>query len=234
MPQHEVAMNEFIFNKAFRRELRDSAHHYGEVTFLESVLRPGMVVIEGGANRGVTTVAIAKTVGGKGHVHAFEPVPEYFSFLRTNISRNRIANVSVYNLALSNQTGSLVFYKHGTGSGVTPADDAEEVQVEAITIPGFLSTYRIPTLDFINLDCEGSELLIFQNARAVLEEHTPIIFCEVHREYLKALGQSVQDVVSFLTTLGYVVEPVQVEDLNTPSDFDRCSHIHASHPRNIH
>jgi len=70
-------MNEFTFNKAFRRELRESAHHYGEVAFLESVLQTGMVVIEGGANRGVTAVAIAKSVGANGHVHAFEPVSEY-------------------------------------------------------------------------------------------------------------------------------------------------------------
>ena len=78
----------------------------------------------------------------------------------------------------------------------------------------------------------GSESLVFQNAQPVLEEHTPVIFCEIRREYLKALGQSVQDVVSFLTKLGYTVEPVQVEDLNSPSDFDRCSHIHASMNRN--
>ena len=82
-------MNEFTFNKAFRRELRESPHHYGEVAFLESVLQPGMTVIEGGANRGVTAVAIAKCVGANGDVHAFEPVSEYFEMLQANIKRNK-------------------------------------------------------------------------------------------------------------------------------------------------
>ena len=224
-------MNEFVFNEDFRRDLRESPHHYGEVVFLESILRPGMVVVEGGANRGVTAVAIAKAVGKTGHVHAFEPVPEYFAVLETNIARNSITNTSPYNLALSNRNGSLVFYKHGEGSGVTPAQDAEKIRVSAITIPHFLSAHQIPRVDFINLDCEGSELFIFRNAAAVLRHQTPLIFCEVHRQYMEALGHSVDDAVSFLSELGYSVNPIQVEDLSNPSDFDRCSHIYASAPR---
>lgn len=100
--------------------------------------------------------------------------------------------------------------------------------MDAITIPEFLAVHSIPKLDFINLDCEGSELLVFQNAQAVLLEQTPLIFCEVHRGYLKALDQSVEDLVMLLTGLGYGVKPIQAEDLKTPSDFGRCSHVYAS------
>ncbi len=221
-------MNEFVFNKAFRRELRENAHHYGEVTFLESVLRPGMVVIEGGANRGVTAVAIAKAVGKTGHVHAFEPVSEYFEVLESNIARNGIANISTYNLALSDRTGSLTFYKHGEGSGITSAQDAEEIRVRAVTIPGFMSTRQIPRVDFINLDCEGSELLVLRKTQTLLKRQLPSIFCEVHRGYLEALNQSVGDIVKFLRFVGYAVKALQVEDLRNDSDVDHCSHIYAS------
>ena len=224
-------MCQFTFNKAFRRELRGSPHHYGEVAFLESVLRPGMVVIEGGANRGVTAVAIAMTVGPNGHVHAFEPVPEYFETLQANITRNKMPNITAYNLALSDRTGPLQFFKHGEGSGVTPAQDAEETRVEGITIAEFLANHRIREVDFINLDCEGSELLIFRNAAAWLKEETPPIFCEVHRQYMETLGHSVDDAANLLSELGYQVAPLQVEDLSAPSDFERCSHIYATPPR---
>jgi len=108
-------MTEFTFNAAFRRKLRENAHHYGEVAFLESVLRPGMTVIEGGANRGVTAIAIAKAVGKKGCIHAFEPVSEYFKALQNNVLRNRTRNMNIYNMALSNKNGSIRFYKHGEG-----------------------------------------------------------------------------------------------------------------------
>ncbi|MBN1675172.1 MAG: FkbM family methyltransferase [Kiritimatiellae bacterium] len=228
-----TSSTEFVFDEAFRRDLRQNAHHDGEVTFLESVLRPGMVVMEGGANRGVTAAAMAKAVGDSGHVHAFEPVPEYFATFKTNLARNRLANVTAYNLALSDRTGEMAFYRHGEGSGVAPVKEAEQIRVKTITIPDFLQTYRVPSLDFINLDCEGSELLIFRKARAVLREQCPPIFCEVHRQYLGALDQSVQDVVDVLTKIGYGVQPVQVKDLNTPSDFEQCSHIYASPPGRV-
>ena len=221
-------MTGFAFNAAFRRELRKNAHHYGEVAFLESVLRPGMTVIEGGANRGVTAIAIAKAIGGKGHVYAFEPIPEYYGLLLKNVSRNHIGNISIYNMALSNRNACIRFYKHGEGSGVTRTDDAETIQVQSIALRTFLDEHDIARLDFINCDCEGSELLMFRKARTLLKEQTPLIFCELHRDYMKTLKQSVQDLVKFLESLGYTVKPIQVEDLKADSDFDHCSHIYAS------
>jgi FkbM family methyltransferase len=221
-------MTTLTFNAAFRRELQKNAHHYGEVTFLESVLRPGMTVIEGGANRGVTAIAIAKAIGKKGCVHAFEPVPEYFKSLQQNVSSNKLRNMSIHNLALSDKNGSIQFYKHGEGSGITHAEEAETIQVQATTLPNFLDNHNIPKLDFINCDCEGSELLVFRKARSLLKVQAPSIFCEVHRDYLKALNQSVQDIVEFLQDLGYTVKPIQVENLNSDSDFEYCSHVYAS------
>lgn len=221
-------MTEFTFNAAFRRKLRENAHHYGEVAFLESVLRPGMTVIEGGANRGVTAIAIAKAVGKKGCVHAFEPVPEYFKALQENVSRNRTRNMNIHNLGLSNRNGSIRFYKHGEGSGVTRAKEAETIRVQATTLTDFVAAHNITRLNFINCDCEGSELLVFRQARGLLKRQAPEIFCEVHRDYLKALNQSVEDLVKFLRDLGYAVKPIQTEDLNSDSNFDRCSHIYAA------
>ena len=82
-------MNGFVFGaEEFQRELRDSPHHAGEVEFVQSVLSPGMHVIEAGANRGVTAVAIAKKIGGKGHLYAFEPVPEFYVELQRSLLRN--------------------------------------------------------------------------------------------------------------------------------------------------
>ncbi len=70
-------MGTFIYDSpVFQRELQNQAHPAGEIRFLKSIAKPGMRVIDTGANRGVTTVAIARQVGSGGHVYAFEPVPE--------------------------------------------------------------------------------------------------------------------------------------------------------------
>lgn len=78
------------------------------------------------------------------------------------------------------------------------------------------------------MDCEGSELLIFSNAGDILQKQGPQIFCGVHHEYLQDLGQSVEDIVQLLGSLGYTVKPIQVENLDAPSDFATCSHIYAA------
>jgi len=60
-------MERFVCNsRAFWDELGNNAHHAGEVGFLRSITRPGMRVMDIGANRGVTAVALAKQVARQG------------------------------------------------------------------------------------------------------------------------------------------------------------------------
>lgn len=221
-------MDEFTYDSpVFQRELQNQAHPAGEVRLLKSMAKPGMRVIDIGANRGLTTVALARNVGSHGHVYAFEPVPEYYDALKANLARNAADNVSAHPLALSNRTGQIRFYKHGQGSGITPTDDAEVLWVEATTVGDFLGEQDTNTIDLLNLDCEGSELLVLEGAEMVLQEHSPQILCEIHHEYLKELGQSVTDVAGFLSRLDYVVEPLDVEKPGEKTGLEECSHIWA-------
>jgi len=204
-------MSGFVFDsEEFRRELRDSPHHAGEVEFLKSILSPGMRVIEAGSNRGVTAVAIAKQIGSEGHLYAFEPVPEFYAELKENLLRNDVKNASAHPLALGNRRGRVL---------------------EATTVTDFLAEEGDDRLDVLNLDCEGSELLVLQGAGPVLEKHHPQIFCEIHRDYLGKLGQSAGEVAGLLDELGYRVRPLRVEDLEAESNIEDCSHIYARKPQ---
>ena len=224
-------MNEFVLeSEEFRRELQNSPHEAGEVEFLRSVLRPGMHVIEAGANRGVTAVAIAREIGSVGRLYTFEPVPEFYEELKASLVRNDAQNVSAHQLALSNQPGRIELYKRGGESGITPAEDAEMLRVEATNIADFVAEHKIDRVDLLYLDCEGSELLVLRGAKRILEEQGPQIFCELHREYLKELGHSADDVTTLLTGIGYDVRPLQVENLDAETSLDDCSHIYASRP----
>ena len=224
-------MDSFVYDSAaFRQELADSPHHAGEVEILRSMAQPGMRVIEVGAHTGVTAVALAHQIGAEGHLDAFEPVPEYYGELTENLSRNGVSNVSTYRLALSDRPGRIRFYKHGGASGITPAKDAPMIWVEATTISDFLTGQPVAQLDLVHLDCEGSELLVLEGAKGVLQEQAPAIFCEIHHAYLKELGQSGADLAHFLGDLGYEVEALQVEHADSRSSLEACSHIRAHNP----
>jgi len=226
-----MRMDRFEYeSEQFREELRSSPHLAGEVQFLRSITRPGMHVFDVGANRGVTAVTLAKAVGADGHVYAFEPVPEYYRQLKENLSLNRADNVSAYPLALSNRPGRIRFYKHGGGSGIARAEGAEVLWVDATTAAHFAADRRISQIDLLSMDCEGSELLVLEGAKRILGKDAPQIFCEIHREYLDELGQSVEDVVRFLRGLGYDLRSLRVENLGADTGIDECSHIYAERP----
>jgi len=223
-------MQSFIWDSDELRDyLAGDSHAAGEIRVLQSLARPGMIAIDAGANKGLTTAALATGVAPDGHVYAFEPVPEYYERLWNNLSRNGIENVTAYRAALSDRAGELPFYVHGEGSGITAEEGAEMLTVQAVSIDQFLRRERIPRVDIISLDCEGSELLVFKGAQKTLREQRPLVFCEIHHDYLKRLGQRVGEIEQLFGEIGYVVEPLSAEHPGEHPGLEACSHIRA-HP----
>jgi FkbM family methyltransferase len=224
----------FVYESAsFRTGLEQDAHHHGEVTILEVMAEPGMVVLELGANRGVTTVALAKRVGPEGRVHAFEPVPDYYEALIENLRLNEVDNVTAHQLAVTDKESETSYYKHGEGSGIVQADNAEEIQVGTTSLDNFTAEHALERVDLINMDCEGAELLVLRGARKTLQHSALRIFCEIHHDYLSRLGQSVHDVVAFLHASGFQVTAVAVEALHGDVELERCTHICAARNGNL-
>src|SRR6266852_7397832 len=73
--------------------------------FLERHIRPGMIVVDIGANQGLYTLLFAKLVGTAGSVIAFEPEPNMFEALVHNCRNNSVSNVQMYNMALGSKRG---------------------------------------------------------------------------------------------------------------------------------
>jgi len=221
-------MELFVYNSpAFQIFLKNNPHERGEVEFLESIVKKEMSVIDIGANIGITTVAIARKIGEGGKLYSFEPVPEYFDTLRKNLSSNRLENVKVYELAVTDQVGTLNFYQKGFSSGIIFEEGAEKIEASTTTVDRFLSEEKIERIDLIHMDCEGSELLVLKGARESLRKNKVRIFCEIHHDSLKRLGQSVQHIVRYLQELGYEVHSVSLDDLSMGSDFGNAEYIYA-------
>src|SRR5688572_5258274 len=64
-----------------------------ETYLFRLLLRPGMVVVDVGANVGLYTLIAAGEVGVRGEVHAFEPVPETFERLVDHVMVNGVADI---------------------------------------------------------------------------------------------------------------------------------------------
>ena len=85
-----------------------------EVSFILSVLKPGMIFFDVGANAGLFTISAAKKIGGKG-VFSFEPCSSTCDLLMRNLQLNGLADVSVVRMALGDSVGEAVLQINARG-----------------------------------------------------------------------------------------------------------------------
>ncbi|WP_448206613.1 FkbM family methyltransferase [Azospirillum sp. sgz302134] len=153
----------------------------GEARVLTTLVGPGDVVIEVGANIGSLTVPLAHRVGNDGFVLAFEPQRIAFQMLCANVALNGLTNVITRQAAVSDAAGTLhvpaidptLPYNFG---GVTLEGQTEEtgVDVPAVTIDSLhLSRCRL-----IKADVEGMEPAVLKGAARTIAEHRPALYVE--------------------------------------------------------
>jgi FkbM family methyltransferase len=122
----------------------------------------GDIVYDIGANIGYLSLALAKQVGPKGYVAAFEAVRRNADSLRENIRNNRLSNIHVFDVAAADKPGqatirfaenlataSLVWHK-GNSSVL------EEV-IDTIAVDDLVDAGNLPGRPkFIKIDVEGA------------------------------------------------------------------------------
>jgi FkbM family methyltransferase len=143
---------------------------------LEGVLQPGMTVIDVGANTGYYSLLASRLVGETGHVHSFEPVPALARALRRNVELNGMKNIAVRSQAISDSVGTASLYvsRASANSGLSSLvmndavnEGSERLEVETVSIDDLVRQLDKP-IDFIKIDVEGAEDLVFRGSEQVL------------------------------------------------------------------
>lgn len=175
--------------------------------FLESYLRPGDVFIDVGANIGLYTLAAAQRVGPSGQVHAFEPVPATVARLREHLALNRLGNVTVREMAVSSEAGTVPIYlPPASNSGMASlhaytGELSAAVEVPATTLDAYTTGWAAVRL--VKMDIEGAEWLALQGMAQLLATLRPALLMELEPGILSAMGHSAADIQGWLAALGY-------------------------------
>lgn len=145
-------------------------------------IQPGMMVIDGGANRGGFSMLASRRAGSSGRVFAFEPEPENFAILRKAL--RRLSNVTVVQKAIAGATGNatLKLDSFHAGHSLTNAVATDRgVTVPVTTLDDFVADNALPGLDVVKFDIEGAELDAIRGMKRILSStRRPVIICEVH------------------------------------------------------
>jgi FkbM family methyltransferase len=116
-------------------------------------------------------------------VYAFEPTPENFSLLQTNVQLNAASNVTPINLALLGNAGTrqiALCANKVSNSIVVDWPDAERIEIQGISLSDFMRQQNISRIDFMKLDCEGAEYEILFECPDEILASVKKISAEVH------------------------------------------------------
>ena len=169
---------------------------FREEPIISKFCKPGMIVLDVGANIGEWPLTMANGVGAQGRVYSFEPPPFLFDALNKTVVANQFNQVIVSPYALSDKSKTMDFYIQYDENELldarlsrldSPADfkewitdgkKAKKIQVKTITLDEFAVKEKLERLDFIKIDAEGYESAIVEGGLTVLKKFRPNLILE--------------------------------------------------------
>jgi FkbM family methyltransferase len=169
--------------------IRRTEHYEPDVMLaLHEVLSSDAVCIDGGANIGVLTLALA-LYAPRGRVIAFEPSQRCLPYLRYNLELNTVVNAHVEPLGLWSHPGTLMLNgdpRHPGGAYVGKADPTTvPEQIHVTSIDSWANEAGLTRLDLLKLDIEGAELQALEGASRTIASLRPSVLCEVNASALR-------------------------------------------------
>ena len=155
---------------------------------LERALRPGMTVLDIGANIGYYALMELGLIGESGRLVAVEPAPANVDLLKQSLALNGYDHVAVVQGAISDRLGQRAFFLshmsnlntfHAVGTGAAHLS-GETIMVDTFTVPQVMASHGPP--DLVRMDVEGHEVEVINGMMDAIEagEMTPMIIFETH------------------------------------------------------
>lgn len=165
------------------------------------------VVFDIGANVGVFSLYASTKKGTK--VYSFEPHPINFELLSKNIAINSRDNINAFQIALGSLNEKRIMKEtdsighHLLNSSNTPDKIEHSITIAVKTIETFFNENNLTTIDFLKLDCEGSEGEIINSISPILFTKIDKIVMEFH-DNLSILSHN--EIIEKLKSAGFKIQ----------------------------
>jgi len=178
-------------------------------------------IFDVGANVGFFSLCF-KSWFPKMTIHAFEPVPFNYEYLQNNLELNGIKSVITNNIGLYNETKTIEFFASERIGGASSikniieyalpeySEDVKKVKCKVITLDSYAEKTNA-RIDFLKCDTEGAELFVYMGGIRTIKKYKPVILSEI--AHAAAFGHEKNDVVSFLSDIGYLCYYIKKDQL---------------------
>ncbi len=134
-----------------------------ELAALNAALKPKSTFIDIGANAGAYALFAARHGGPSVRVIAVEPQGEMRARMGFNVQANKLTNVEITGVALSDYEGESVMRMIGHNKGGAALSDGQDNRGEAVRVTmlqTLLDEMKVQTLTAMKIDVEGGEVQI--------------------------------------------------------------------------
>ena len=180
---------------------------------LAEFARPGMTVVDVGANVGAHTLPLAQAVGSTGQVVAVEPTGTAFERLCRNRDLNPelAGRIVPVHAAVGAPGGSLrpsyfsawPLEDGGARHPVHRGAARSTANARFSTLDDLVETMGIGRVGLIKIDVDGGELEALEGARTLIRRDHPTVLFELCPYLLTDAGRSATELVTYFTSQGY-------------------------------
>lgn len=189
------------------------------IKLYETLVKPGDVVLDIGANIGAHTLPLARLVGETGQVIAFEPTSFAIHKLVANLSLNQelVARVTALQMMLVAERGAPLESAIFSSWPLVSSKDLHEKHkgrlmnttgAVSATLDQTIEELNLNRLDFIKLDVDGHEFEVLCGAMETIGKHKPRILLELAPYVYAENPQAFDKMLGKLWGIGYAMKDV--------------------------
>lgn len=184
---------------------------------LKSLIKPGMRILEIGANVGLFTLLMCHRTGSSGSVLAYECDPVLAQLVRDNIEVNGFSRIgTVVEEAVSDSIETLTFHattRHRGGGTLVEGlqqipeltqAERQSITVQATTIDAIMREHP-QGFDFVKIDVEGAESAVVRAGHSLFADRTrPLtLMMEFAPPFIRRAGSEPQAMLDQFAAWGF-------------------------------
>lgn len=198
--QYKLDPSDHVMKQIYQRGVYEN----NTLRHLLRLIKPSDTFVDVGANIGAYSLALSRHLK-TGKIIAFEPNPKALEFLEENIRLNKLKNITVNKLGLSDQKETAVLYSTSlaTASINKHQETGHQDTIHLTTLDSYCEENKIEEINVLKIDIEGHEFKALQGAKNIINNSKKMILIMEIDDNCLNVGISKNELFSYVVELGF-------------------------------